>query len=180
MPKKQSGSRTPRRTRGTARDLVQVALKHGALEAKIIPPSSVETGEWVRWKCQFGCDGYGSNLVCPPSTPKPAETRRVLDQYSRALLFEGPPTEIKRIAVRVEQELFLSGYYKALGLGAGPCRLCQTCGPEDGCRHPEEARPSMEGCGIDVYATVRRHGFTIEVVRTHQDPQHYFGLVLVD
>jgi len=34
--------------------------------------------------------------------------------------------------------------------------------------------------GIDVYATVRKHGFTINVVRTHDDEQHYFGLVLVD
>jgi len=38
----------------------------------------------------------------------------------------------------------------------------------------------MEACGIDVYATVRRHGFAIEVVRDHDDPQHYFGMVLVD
>jgi len=38
----------------------------------------------------------------------------------------------------------------------------------------------MEACGIDVYATVRRHGFAIEVVRDHEDPQHYFGMVLVD
>ena len=38
----------------------------------------------------------------------------------------------------------------------------------------------MEACGIDVYATARRHGFPIEVVRTHADPQHYYGMVLVD
>jgi hypothetical protein len=38
----------------------------------------------------------------------------------------------------------------------------------------------MEACGIDVFATVRKHGFTIDVVRTPSDPQHYFGLVLVE
>jgi hypothetical protein len=38
----------------------------------------------------------------------------------------------------------------------------------------------MEACGIDVFATARRHGFTIDVVRTHSDPQHYFGLVLIE
>ena len=38
----------------------------------------------------------------------------------------------------------------------------------------------MEACGIDVFATVRKHGFAIEVVRTHGDPQHYFGLVLIE
>ena len=45
---------------------------------------------------------------------------------------------------------------------------------------PEEARPAMEACGIDVFATARRHGFTIEVVRDYKEPQHYFGLVLVE
>jgi hypothetical protein len=38
----------------------------------------------------------------------------------------------------------------------------------------------MEACGIDVFGTVRRHGFTISVVRGARDPQHCFGLVLVD
>jgi hypothetical protein len=38
----------------------------------------------------------------------------------------------------------------------------------------------MEACGIDVFATARKNGFTINVVRTFQDPQHYFGLVLVE
>ena len=51
---------------------------------------------------------------------------------------------------------------------------------EEGCRHPGESRPAMEACGIDVYAAARRAGFTLDVVRTHDDPQHYFGLVLVD
>jgi hypothetical protein len=31
-----------------------------------------------------------------------------------------------------------------------------------------------------VFATARRHGFTIHVVRGRDDPQHYFGLVLVE
>jgi len=38
----------------------------------------------------------------------------------------------------------------------------------------------MEACGIDVYATACKQGFTINVVRTRKDPQHYFGLVLVE
>ncbi len=44
----------------------------------------------------------------------------------------------------------------------------------------DRARPAMEACGIDVFATVRKHGFTIDVVRTRGDPEHYFGLVLVE
>ena len=158
----------------------QMAKQLGALAAKIISPSQVQTSQWVRWKCQFGCDGYGSSLVCPPHTPTPSQTREMLDEYRRAVLFEGPAGQIKTIAVALERELFLGGYYKALGLGAGPCNLCRTCTFEKPCRHAEQARPSMEACGIDVYATARAHGFAINVVRSRSDPQHYFGLVLID
>ena len=140
----------------------------------------METGSWVRWKCQFGCGGFGSSLTCPPHSPTPEQTRKVLDEYRTAVLFEAGRGEPKEIAVALERELFLSGYYKAFGLGAGPCRKCGTCAFEKGCRHPDEARPAMEACGIDVYATVRKHGYTINVVRSESDPQHYFGLVLVE
>ena len=162
------------------KELLAVAAQQGALRAKVIAAPSVETGHWVRWKCQFGCDGFGSSLVCPPHSPTPAETRAMLDQYQRAVLFETPPGQAKTIAVRLEREVFLAGYYKAFGLGAGPCSLCDTCAFDQGCRHAEEARPSMEACGIDVFATVRKHGFTLNVVRNHSDPQHYFGVVLVE
>ena len=161
-------------------ELASRARRLGALEAKIVSAPTVETAPWVRWKCRYGCGAYGSSLVCPPHSPAPEETRALLDSYETAVLFEAPRGEPKRVAVALERELFLDGYYKALGLGAGPCRLCQECAYDEGCRHPYEARPAMEACGIDVFATVRKHGFTVEVVKDESDPQHYFGLVLVE
>ncbi len=118
--------------------------------------------------------------MCPPHSPTPDQTRAMLDEYSRGVLFESEACDTKQIAAAVEHELFLAGHYKALGLGAGPCMLCDTCAFDDGCRHANKARPAMEACGIDVFATVRKHGFTIEVVRDADDRQRYFGLVLVD
>jgi predicted metal-binding protein len=156
------------------------SLELGAREARIIAPKTVVTGPWVRWKCQFGCGGYNSSLMCPPHSPPPEETRRVLNSYQKAILFESGGLDTKEIAAKLEREIFLGGYYKALGLGAGPCRLCRSCAFEEGCRHPEEARPALEACGVDVFATARRHGFKIEVVKTYKDPQHYFGLLLIE
>ena len=161
-------------------EYVKMATELGALSARLISPAAVETGQWVRWKCQFGCGGFGSSLVCPPHTPTPDQTRKMLDGYKRAVLFESPPDKAKKIAAALERRLFLGGHYKALGLGAGPCDLCETCTFDEGCRHPRQARPSMEAVGIDVFATARKHGFTIDVVRTRKDPQHYFGLVLIE
>jgi hypothetical protein len=43
-----------------------------------------------------------------------------------------------------------------------------------------EARPSMEACGVDVYQTARGNGFPIQVVRTYEEGQNIFGLILAD
>ena len=159
---------------------IKKALEFGARAAKVVSPANVETSEWVRWKCRYGCGGFGSSLVCPPHTPTPAETRRMLDDYKAGVLFEMPSGDTKNVAVRLERAIFLSGYHKAFGMGGGPCELCKSCTFDEGCRHPEQARPAMEACGIDVFATARKHGFTIDVVRRHGDPEHYFGLVLIE
>jgi predicted metal-binding protein len=159
---------------------LQRAREMGAVEAKVIDPASIVTAAWVRYKCQFGCGGYNSSLCCPPHSPKPEQTRAVIDCYNRAILIHckrnGDP---KKIARELEREIFLTGYYKALGLGDGPCRLCDKCNLER-CIHPRDARPSMEACGIDVYATARGNGFPIEVVKDRTCDQNYYGVILVD
>ena len=175
---KSAAPRAPRKI--SAQRLGKMAKDSGAKKAKIVSPETVKTEAWVRWKCQFGCGGFGSSLVCPPHSPTPEQTRGMLDEYNRAVLFEAPQGRVKAIAAELERELFLAGRYKAFGLGSGPCTLCESCAFEEGCRHARQARPAMEACGIDVFATVRRQGFTIDVVRDRRDPQHYFGLVLVD
>ena len=156
--------------------------KKGVRDVKIVPPAEVVTAPWVRLKCQFGCDGYGECLVCPPFTPGPEEMRTILDAYHRAILirFE-PEAEVKAVIADLEREIFLRGAWKALGLGAGPCHFCRKCPVEERrCRHAERARPAMEACGIDVFSTVRKAGFPIEVVQTRRQCPNYYGLILVD
>ena len=160
---------------------IKRACELGAKEAKIISPKQVFTAEWVRWKCQYGCDGYGVHLTCPPYSPTPQETRRMLDDYVTAILIHSPLkwTNIKSIVSKLEREAFLSGYYKAFGMGSGPCDLCERCNLKKGCIHTEQARPSMEACGIDVFLTARTAGYSIEVVCDHIYPQNYYGLLLL-
>ena len=159
---------------------VQQACKLGALEAKVIRADTVVTAPWVRMKCQFGCGGWGSNLCCPPHTPTPDETSKVVACYTRALLVHCKANKrLTKIVVALEREIFLAGFYKALGFGSGPCRVCRECNFE-GCIRPDDARPSMEACGIDVYATARANGFPIDVVRDETSDQNYYGLVLIE
>ena len=156
------------------------ARKLGAAEVTVIFPGTVVTAPWVRWKCQYGCGGYEGCLTCPPYSPTPGETREVLKEYKKAILIHGDEyTDVSEIAVKLEKEAFLSGYYKAFGLGSGPCRLCRSCDVTGECKKPERARPSMEASGIDVFQTVRNNHFKIEVLKSPSCKGNYFGLVLI-
>jgi predicted metal-binding protein len=161
---------------------IKRAITLGAKEAKVISPQQVFTAEWVRRKCQYGCDGYNEHLTCPPFSPTPQETRRMLDDYTTAILIHCSDdwVDVKEIMYKLEREAFLSGYYKAFGMGSGPCNLCDTCDTQKTCVHTEQARPSMEACGIDVYQTARTAKYPIEVVRDHTCPENYYGLLLLE
>ena len=165
---------------------IALAKKMGAEDAKVIRAKDVFVRDWVFLKCKFGCDGFGKRLTCPPNSPSPETMRRVLSEYSRALLlhFVRNPRKKQsmhptRVASALERTIFLDGYYKAWGMGCGPCLLCERCDPKK-CRHAEEARPSMESCGIDVYATARKAGFPIEVVTDYKQVSNRYALILIE
>ncbi|MDD1771200.1 MAG: DUF2284 domain-containing protein [Methanomassiliicoccales archaeon] len=66
---------------------------------------------------------------------------------------------------RLEKEALYQGHRFAAALSGGRCGLCDECvgpGPKERCRHPFEARPSMEAVGIDVVATAKNAGLEIE------------------
>jgi len=159
-----------------------VKKKPGIKDARIISPADVETAAWVRLKCQFGCDGYGQTLICPPFSPTPKHMREVLDSYRRAILVHFThEAHVTATIVELEREFFLRGAWKVFGIGAGSCSLCKECNLEQQqCRNPDRVRPAMEACGIDVFSTVKKAGFPIEVVRTKSQCPNFYGLILVD
>ena len=157
------------------------AVELGAKEAKLVPTSKVFTAEWVRLKCQYGCGAYASSRNCPPYSPTPERTRKILDEFKTAILIHGDRTaDIRKIVVALEREVFLAGYHKAFAYACGPCHLCKTCNLEGACRHEDDARPAMEACGIDVFATARAAGLPLAVVTSRDCEQNYYGLVLVE
>jgi predicted metal-binding protein len=166
--------------KATIRTFIRHARELGALEAKLIKTASIVTAPWVRLKCRYGCGGYNTSLCCPPHTPTYLEMREVIASYKYAILVHckevGSSTAI---VCEMERRIFLAGYYKAFGLGNTPCRMCRNCNVKR-CKHTEQARPSMEACGIDVYATVRANGYPIEVVKDYSDDANYYGLVLIE
>ena len=171
-------------------EYIRLALEGGADRAALLSVRDVATAEWVRMKCRYGCDGYGMGHLCPPHTPGPEETRRMLASYSTALIFAfenvRPNQRLKRqrrhrnLAFELERRAFLDGCIKSFAMGCGPCRLCRTCDTDRPCRHPIEARPAMEACGIDVYQTAANAGWKLRVVRNWGDTMTMLGLVLLE
>ncbi len=169
-------------------ELERMAKESGATAFVPLPTSQVITAHWVRLRCQFGCKYYGTRLTCPPYSPTPEYTRKVLDEYTKAYLirYDGflgcdtyPPqnlhsgikkmsTKVCDIGFEMERHAFLAGYYKAYLFGAHRCYRCETCVIEEGkdrCRFAVKARPSMESAGIDVFATAKNAGIETHVVQ---------------
>jgi predicted metal-binding protein len=191
----ETGSERPARGgRGTGDgDLRGRALELGASDAVELSGGAVVTAEWVRLKCRYGGCSIGRCLTCPPFSPDPTQTRRLLDEYGRALLLrlDVAPADaagwlahsrrLAGIALDLERELFLSGSYRAFALAGGrPCDRDEPCGRPDECEVRGRVRPGPAGCGIDVFATAAHARWDLGVVRAAGDPYHLFALVLVD
>ncbi len=113
--------------------LLRRALELGAERAKIIDTSTVSVGEWVRWKCQYGCPMHDLDGFHPPLAPDTESTRRVLRDYTKGILLNGPDGKsLTQVAVMLEGEAYLRGYYKAFALVAlspGPGTDCGVAPP---------------------------------------------------
>ena len=175
----------------------RTAVEKGANSTRLIDTENIFVEDWVRQKCEYGCNGYARHFTCPPYSPTPEETRKRLQNYSRALLVEftelqdiGEQQKIHEIMYELEREAFLNGFYKAFSYTAGPCKLCGTCpagkveNPNEyskkECKNQKKARPAMEACGIDVFQTVRNAGYEIDVVKQEQECFKNFGLLLLE
>lgn len=159
-----------------------ILYKAGVCKAVKVDAKSIVTAPWTNYKCRYGCDFYGKSACCPPHTPTWKETQEIIDCYEYGILFnieDGCETGVTPIAVEIGREAFLDGYYKAIAFGSGPCLICKDCNIEH-CRFPKKTVPSMEGCGIDVFATAKNNGFEITTVRDKEDAHNYFGLVLFE
>ena len=175
-----------------AADLTTRALAAGASAAAVLAPGQVVTAEWVRWKCLYGCDVAGRCLTCPPHSPSPGETRRLLGEYEVVLLlrFDVRPERsewlksaswVLRTALRLERELFLAGRHKVFAIAGGrSCDLDAACGSPETCAGRERLRPGLAGRGIDVFSTSANAGWPLRVVAAEGEPYHRYALILVE
>ncbi len=176
-------------------DIKRKAMKQGFTEAYLLRASDVVTARWVGLKCRYGCANYNTNWCCPPASPTLQTFKELLGEYEVALLLVGERNnehfyrnsplkrrqQIKewKQTISLERKLFLMGYYKAFGLPAETCALCKQCAYPEQCRFPNDKRPSIEACGIDVFATIKRLGFSAHLARNLKETYKNYSMILV-
>jgi predicted metal-binding protein len=123
--------------------------KESNVTVRTINTRDIVVADWVRFKCRFGCKGFGKHLGCPPYTPSVAETRRMVGEYETGILlrFDGVPghptltpeeipldfhpffkdliTWVNGTVHTLEKTAFYDGFYKAFGFGGYPCIYCE-------------------------------------------------------
>ena len=180
-------------TKAEMKKIGEIAKAHGIDDFKWIDPKEIMTRHWVRAKCAFGCPSYGRKACCPPAVPSVDECRRVFREYQKGLFFHRAKKfrdpkmrycwnrEANTKAVALERDVFLMGFYKAFIFAPAPCSICRDCKSEKSeCRNPSLARPTLEAFSVDVFATARKFGYPIQVLRGYEEETNRYGALLLE
>lgn len=177
-------------------DLVSTVLECGADKAVMIDPKNIVTNKMFDGICKSNaCGKYDKCYMCPPALGNIEELMAKVHMYKKAMIYqtidpledsfdiEGMEEASKRMS-----NVVVSFHNKArkimddsqmFHLGPGYCYLCDKCAILDDkpCRFPEDAFPGLEGCGVDVYSTIKN---TELKYINGKDTVTYFGLMLFE
>jgi predicted metal-binding protein len=174
--------------------LIRYARQLGVSDVRLIDAVDIRVEDRLADICRDpGCPGYGQGANCPPHVMRPEAFRQRLRHYPRALVFKfDVPTdvllgdgrfEVARLvhetAADLEAHALSHGYAAARGLAAGSCRRIFCAGEKDcrviatggRCRHPETARPSISGLGVNFFALSRTVGWSIDKITRDSRPE---------
>jgi predicted metal-binding protein len=189
--------------------LIEYALENGATDAKIISNGDIGVEDRLAGMCRDPeCENYGLSKSCPPHVSGPDGFRELLERYDRAVFFKiDVPTEILVSGTEDRREVFQllheigagmegsakeMGYADALAFAGGSCKkifchdqpVCRVVKEGGDCRHPDSARASMSGYGVDVSKLMQIAGWKMDRVTGETDPESVpmgslSGLVLI-
>lgn len=175
------------------KELEKMFKKNRYDDYKWINPKSIVVSQWARMKCMFGCKNYGKCGTCPPNTPSVSECREFVQGYKTCVVFHFTKKvkkpedrfawtrQVNSKLLKLEREAFLSGYYKTFLLFMDSCNLCIDCpGTRHLCKHPKMARPTPESMAMDVFATVRKIGYPIEVLYDYKKEMNRYAFLFIE
>lgn len=161
---------------GKFEDLIEKALGMG-LKAYFVDAGDIPVENRVALKCAYGCKGYGKRLSCPPNILSVEEFRKIIGEYSSALLLvdECDTSQVSDILevwgeirkdsfhkmLDLEQEAFREGFTFAHLLRPGSCNECDVCNLEK-CIKPELRRFAPEAVGVNLQKTMENAGLVLE------------------
>lgn len=149
---------------------INKAKEIGFTHAAKLDPSTLKVMQMVRDTCASDkCKAYGHNWTCPPECGTLEECAEKMQKYERGLLLQvvgelkksidtkGYMEAEKKYRAHLLQfaEEIRKIYPDALCLGAGGCRVCETCAYPEACRFPNKALSSMEAYGLFVTQVCR-------------------------
>jgi len=169
-----------------------LAQQRGFVDYRWLGRGQTVVAEWVRMKCTYGCPHYGQLGACPPNLPSVSACRRFFEEYEWGLVLHfaqrSPSREarhewarqVNQRLLELEHAVFLAGYYKAFLLLMDTCRVCDSCAPTRAeCANPRAARPTPEGMCVDVFTTVRKLGYPIEVLRDREEEMNRYAFLMI-
>ena len=167
--------------------------KLGFTDYRWLDPADIVVAQWVRMKCLYGCREYGRNASCPPNAPSVKDCELFFKEYRRAVVFhfaksvERPEDrhawgrKVNLKLLKVEEEAFKAGFVKAFLLFFDSCGICPGCTESrTACKKPKLSRPTPDALAMDVYSTVRKLGYPIEVLSNYGQEMNRYAFLLVD
>jgi len=161
---------------GKYEDLVKKASEMG-LKAYLLDAIDIPIENRIALKCAYGCRSYGKRLSCPPHVMPIDEFRKVMAEYSSAILLvdEHGTAEVPDIMeawsklrkdsfhkmFEIEQEAFREGSIFAHLLRPGACNECEVCNLQS-CINPETRRFAPEAVGINLMKLMENSGLVLE------------------
>lgn len=152
---------------------IEKALALGFSQAAKVDVATLTPRQDVRDMCAADkCGAYGKNWTCPPHCGSLDRCAEKIQAYRHGILLQTVGKLEKTVdtkAYRRTEQRFLELFHgfaeqirqahpDALCLGAGGCRICQSCAYPQPCRFPEKACASMEGYGLFVTQVCRDNG----------------------
>ena len=165
---------------------MSVASHMGASDVAAISPAEIIVRDDLAGLCSGdpACENVGLSMSCPPNVGGPAQFRAWQKQSLDALvvridipsavMFSEDRREVMQllheIVASVEKEAVRMGYAGSRGFAGGSCKKlfcgdqpdCRVLAEKGDCRHPDDARPSMSGFGIDVTRMMQASGWPLK------------------
>jgi len=159
---------------------IELAKSLGAENVVAVTPDDIVFDDRTILKCMYGCRTWGKGCTCPSRAGflSSAEYERMLRKYKTVLIVHSPDKKIaQKASFAVEKEAFFNG--DVLAFSMSDCALCELCAgkTDEPCRNVMQARPAFHSVGIDVFATVKKLGLPIEVLRDEGEDQNWYSAV---